>query len=127
MSQEKICPTCGTEYPANERFCPRDGTALRSQGGGTDLGNLVLVCSRHHTLIHRDGFRLVLRADRRLSVSTAAGVPVLHHPARPWADPAGRDAHASEDVSAETLTPTSLTARMDLDYCVMVLKDSTTH
>lgn len=91
------------------------------QGGATDLGNLLLVCSRHHTLIHRDGFRLVLHTDRRLSVSTAAGVPVLHHPARPWADPAGLDAHASADVSAETLTPTSLTARMDLDYCVAVL------
>ena len=34
VSALKVCPTCGTEYPANERFCPRDGTALRSQGGG---------------------------------------------------------------------------------------------
>ena len=33
----KLCPTCGTEYPADERFCPRDGTALRAQGGGSDL------------------------------------------------------------------------------------------
>jgi len=33
----KICPTCGTEYPADERFCPRDGSALKSQDGGTDL------------------------------------------------------------------------------------------
>ena len=33
----KICPTCGTEYPADERFCPRDGSALRAQGGGSDL------------------------------------------------------------------------------------------
>jgi eukaryotic-like serine/threonine-protein kinase len=33
----KICPTCGTEYPADERFCPRDGSALRAQDGGTSL------------------------------------------------------------------------------------------
>jgi eukaryotic-like serine/threonine-protein kinase len=33
----KICPTCGTEFPADERFCPRDGSALRAQDGGTDL------------------------------------------------------------------------------------------
>ena len=49
MSQEKICPTCGTEYPANERFCPRDGTALRSQGGGTDLVGSI-IAERYHVL-----------------------------------------------------------------------------
>ena len=37
MPAPKICPTCGTEYPADERFCPRDGSALKSQNGGTDL------------------------------------------------------------------------------------------
>jgi serine/threonine-protein kinase len=37
VSAPKICPTCGTEYPADERFCPRDGSALRAQGGGSDL------------------------------------------------------------------------------------------
>ena len=49
MSQEKICPTCGTEYPANERFCPRDGTALRAQGGGTDLVGSI-IAERYHVL-----------------------------------------------------------------------------
>ena len=37
MPAPKICPTCGTEYPADERFCPRDGSALRAQDGGTSL------------------------------------------------------------------------------------------
>ena len=37
MSALKLCTTCGTEYPANERFCPRDGTALRSADAGADL------------------------------------------------------------------------------------------
>ena len=37
MSAPKICPTCGTEYPADERFCPRDGSALKALGGGSDL------------------------------------------------------------------------------------------
>ena len=37
MTAPKICPTCGTEYPADERFCPRDGSALKAQGGSTDL------------------------------------------------------------------------------------------
>ncbi len=37
MSDVKICPTCGTEYPLSERFCPRDGTALRSANPQGDL------------------------------------------------------------------------------------------
>ena len=49
MSQEKICPTCGTEYPANERFCQRDGTALRTQAGGTDLVGSI-IAERYHVL-----------------------------------------------------------------------------
>jgi hypothetical protein len=50
--------------------------------------NLVLLCSRHHTLLHAHGFQLLLHPDRRLEVRTADGVPVLHHPAQPWHDPA---------------------------------------
>ena len=38
----KVCPRCGTEYPANARFCETDGTALRAATGGTDLeGSIV--------------------------------------------------------------------------------------
>ncbi len=35
-------------------------------GGRTDLDNLVLVCARHHTLVHQHGFALELHPDRRL-------------------------------------------------------------
>jgi hypothetical protein len=45
----KICPSCSSEYPANERFCPRDGTALRSQGGGTDLVGSI-IAERYHVI-----------------------------------------------------------------------------
>jgi hypothetical protein len=50
VSALKICPTCSTEYPANERFCPRDGTALRAQGGA--VGDLVgtIIAERYHVL-----------------------------------------------------------------------------
>jgi hypothetical protein len=39
----KICPTCGTEYPLSERFCPRDGSALRTAGGESNdlVGQIV--------------------------------------------------------------------------------------
>jgi hypothetical protein len=47
VSVSKVCPTCGTEYPADERFCPRDGTALRAQGGNGDLIGSI-IADRYH-------------------------------------------------------------------------------
>jgi hypothetical protein len=85
-----------------------------SDGGCTDLDNLVLVCSRHHTLIHERGFRLTLHPDRRLTVATPEGVPLLHHPDVPWGDPAALDRTARSDAANGT-------ARMDLGYVVSVL------
>jgi hypothetical protein len=85
-----------------------------SDGGCTDLDNLVLVCSRHHTLIHERGFRLTLHPARRLTVLTPEGVPLLHHPDLPWGDLAALDQTARADEGNGT-------ARMDLGYVVSVL------
>ena len=49
MSDQKTCPTCGTEYPLSERFCPRDGTALRSANVQADLLGSV-IADRYHIL-----------------------------------------------------------------------------
>ena len=89
-----------------------------SDGGPTDLANLLLLCSRHHTLVHSQGFGLHLSADRTLTVTTADGQPVPHHPGLPWGDPSLLDPQG--DVSAETSAP-DVVDRMDLDYCVAVL------
>jgi serine/threonine-protein kinase len=49
VSSLKVCPQCGTEYPANARFCEIDGTALRSAGGQQDLIGSV-VAERYHVM-----------------------------------------------------------------------------
>jgi serine/threonine-protein kinase len=49
VSDQKICPTCGSEYPLSERFCPRDGTALRSSNAQADLIGSI-VAERYHIL-----------------------------------------------------------------------------
>ena len=90
-----------------------------SDGGTTDLDNLLLVCGRHHTLIHQLGFQLVLHRDRRLSVATAEGVAVLHHPGLPWRPATELDPDRS--ITAATLPPDTVEPRMDLGYAVMVL------
>ena len=51
MSVAKICPQCGTEFPATERFCAQDGTALRSKESATDLIGAV-VADRYLILSH---------------------------------------------------------------------------
>ena len=90
-----------------------------SNGGPTDLDNLVLVCARHHTLIHSQGFQLRLHPDRRLQVHTADGIPVLPLPPRPWGDPDQLDPRRR--ITAGTLTPPHYRPTIDLDYVVSVL------
>jgi hypothetical protein len=90
-----------------------------SAGGSTDLDNLVLLCGRHHTLVHQLGFTLVLHRDRKLTVTTAGGVPVLHHPGNPWRPAAELD--PERRVDADTLPPDHVVSRIDIGYAVMVL------
>lgn len=90
-----------------------------SAGGRTDLSNLLLLCSRHHTLVHAQGFQLRLKGDRSLEVATADDVRVLHHPTLPWQRAAELD--PGHDVSAETLPPDRIQPRVDLGYAIMVL------
>jgi serine/threonine-protein kinase len=49
VSSLKVCPQCGTEYPANARFCEIDGTALRSTDGQQDLVGSI-VAERYHVM-----------------------------------------------------------------------------
>ena len=50
MSAQKICPQCGTEYELDQRFCPKDGSTLKMQGGST--GDLLgqIIADRYHIL-----------------------------------------------------------------------------
>jgi hypothetical protein len=92
-----------------------------ADGGTTDLDNLVLVCSRHHTLIHTQGFTLTLHPDRRLDVHTPHGAAILHHPAQPWGDPTALAKGRGQLISVDTLPPEHCTDRIDLGYVVNVL------
>jgi len=46
-AQLKICPQCGDEYELDQRFCPKDGSTLKSQSSD---GNLVgqIIADRYH-------------------------------------------------------------------------------
>ena len=37
MPDSKLCPQCGETFSPDERFCPKDGTALRPAGATDGL------------------------------------------------------------------------------------------
>ncbi len=69
--------------------------------------------------MHAQGFQLQLRPDRSLTVHTAQGLPVPHHPALPW-HPAEKLDH-DRKITPQTLPPMVTGQRLDLGYAVSVL------
>lgn len=45
-----------------------------TQGGPTELAKLVLVCSRHHHVLHQPGWHAKLRPDGTLKVTDPEGL-----------------------------------------------------
>ena len=77
-STAKVCPRCGTEYPANARFCETDGTALRFAGGGSDLEGSI-VADRYHILkkLGEGGMGRVYLAEH-VKMGRKSALKVLH-------------------------------------------------
>ncbi len=68
------CLFPGCQTPA--RWCHAHHITYWSQLGETSLDNLVLLCGRHHRLVHHSDWDVVIGAE---------GHPVFHPP--PWAHP----------------------------------------
>jgi hypothetical protein len=99
---------------SHTRFLHAHHVKFWHNGGSTDLENLLLVCSRHHQLIHDEGYELVLDPDRTLHVRTPDGTALEHHPALPHSP-----AEDLPAVAADTLEYNG--ERLDLGYVVNVL------
>jgi len=89
VSALKICSTCSTEYPANERFCPRDGTALRTQSGAADLVGSII--GGYHVLkkLGEGGMGQVYLAEH-VKMGRHSAVKVMHAAMVHDADAIGR-------------------------------------
>jgi serine/threonine-protein kinase len=75
----KVCPQCGTEYPANARFCETDGAALRSAAGeGADLEGSI-IAERYHILrkLGEGGMGRVYLAEH-VKMGRKSALKVLH-------------------------------------------------
>lgn len=85
-----LYPTCA--IPGCEvrfRHCKIHHVVWWRHGGRTDLHNLLPLCQRHHTTVHRDGWELHLGVDRTLTVRppdgrrrAAAGLPTSNRGTR---------------------------------------------
>jgi hypothetical protein len=65
------CRFPGCDRPV--RFCDAHHIRHWRHGGTTDLDNLVLLCSRHHQLVHKQELQLVLLPDAEVEIAWPDG------------------------------------------------------
>jgi hypothetical protein len=67
VHRDRHCAFPGCDRP--HRWCDAHHLVPWQHGGPTDLGNLVLLCRRHHVLCHEGGWRLARGPDGRISTT----------------------------------------------------------
>jgi Domain of unknown function (DUF222)/HNH endonuclease len=113
----------GCRFPGCERTRFVDAHHVRhwSRGGETNLANLVLLCRRHHRLVHEHGYTLSLDDDGTAHFQNQYGIAIPNAPPRP--PPSGphalRDRHRRLGLLIESDTCQNGTGdRMSLSLAV---------
>ena len=90
-------------------------------GGPTDMANLVLLCERHHHLLHDDAFRIEALGEQRFRFFGRDGrlLPDHVHPDSFVTEPGPVD--AEHPVAATAATPQWYGDRLDREWAISVL------
>ncbi len=110
-SRDRCCAFPGCEH---ERYVDAHHIHHWADGGETSLENLVLLCRRHHRLLHEEGFTVERSARGRFRFLRPDGTEVgrrERHAPRPLRPAAARLRRGSGDA-------------LDLDHAVMLLARS---
>jgi hypothetical protein len=88
-----VPPAIRRELQARDRGCRFPGCGLRftdahhvvhwADGGDTNLGNLLLLCARHHRAVHEGGFRVCTDAEAKAVFFSPRGTVVASAPPLP--------------------------------------------
>ena len=123
-SRDRSCrfPGCG------QKFCHAHHLKHWAEGGETKLGNLCLVCRRHHGAVHEGGFRVEMVAGE-LRFYRPDGRLIEEAPPRPLPkeDPVFmlRQLQREDgiDVNPRTNLPNWTGEGLDLDWAMVVLRN----
>ena len=119
--------TCCQFPGCSARRCDAHHIEHWVDGGPTSLGNLVLLCRRHHRLVHEGGFTLQRRPDGTVAFFYEDGAPLWMAPPQPRFDLANPLAPSTERLAALGITITGRTlptwegGPFDLGHVVEVL------
>ena len=95
-----------------------------SAGGETSLGNLVLLCRRHHVLVHEHGWTIDFSAENGPRFCAPNGSPLAASPTLPATDlQALFDAVEDVDIDAVSLEPVGATWEIDYAQIIDALMD----
>ncbi|TMG43814.1 MAG: DUF222 domain-containing protein, partial [Chloroflexi bacterium] len=73
-ARDQHCRWPGCERPAS--WCDGHHIVYVMRGGGDELENLVLLCTRHHGMVHEGGWQLV-KADDGKVITVAPSSPFM--------------------------------------------------
>ena len=115
-------------FPGCEsRRCDAHHVRHWADGGATRLDNLLLLCRRHHRLVHEDGFSVTLNADGVARFTHPDGRSLVAAPPAPvWTGHAlaSTDTHLQADgieIGPDTATPDWHGEHLNLPWAIAVL------
>jgi len=116
-----IPPALARALRARDRGCRFPGCLEHwAHGGATSLDNLVLLCRRHHRLVHEGGFTVALEEGEPV-FRTRLGETLDPAPVTPAGAVAGCVGASGAAVDAETIAPRCWGDRIDYDLAVLGL------